>query len=114
MNKFPAGSPEEAALRQRVADWNSQIAENGGSMTRQAVSAEMRQEANVAASAARAADPDAYSGMAAGHVPDVAWGGATSGPISPLHSRVDSYVGGATQAIPAGTTYTGVRLVAGG
>jgi RHS repeat-associated protein len=109
-NKFPAGSPEDLALQQHVADWNAQIENSGGSMTRQAVTPEMRGAADDAAASARAGDPAGYSGMAAGHTPDVGWGGDPQGPISPLNKSVNSYVGGATQAVPAGTTYNQVKL----
>jgi hypothetical protein len=110
-NKFAPGSAEDLALKQHVVDWNQQITASGGSLTRQAVTPAMRAAANQAAAAARAANPTAYPpGMAAGHTPDVGWGGATGGPIKPLHGVVNGYVGGATQAVPAGTTYNGVTL----
>lgn len=110
-NKFPPGSAEDAALKQHVADWNDQIQANGGSMTRQAVTPAMRASADEAAAAARAANPADYpSGMVAGHTPDVAWGGSPGGPIQPLNSSVNSYVGGATQAVKPGTVYNNVTL----
>ncbi len=113
-NKFAPGSAEDAALQQHVADWNQQIAQSGGSMTRQAVTPAMRDAADTAIATARDANPAAYSpqspGMVAGHVPDVGWGGNPAGPITPLNSSVNSYVGGATQAIPPGTTYNSVQL----
>ncbi len=110
-NKFPAGSDEDLALQKHVDDWNNQIAANGGSMTRQAVTPSMRDDADAAASAARSADPSSYpAGTAAGHTPDVGWGGDPAGPINPVNKAVNSYVGGATQAIPPGTSYTGVKL----
>lgn len=110
-NKYEPGSPEDLALQKHVADWNAQIEANGGSMTRQAVTPKMRGDATKAANNARTANPSAYpQGISPGHTPDVGWGGAIEGPIIPLHSRVNSYVGGATQAIPAGTTYTKVVL----
>jgi hypothetical protein len=111
MAKFPSGSAEDQALQQHVADWNQQIQQQGGSMTRQTVTPAMRSAADEAAQAARDANPSAYpSGVAAGHTPDVGWGGATQGPINPLNSTVNSYVGGATQAVPVGTTYNQVIL----
>ncbi|EOV7824744.1 RHS repeat-associated core domain-containing protein [Escherichia coli] len=110
-NKYEPGSPEDLTLQKHVADWNAQIEANGGSMTRQAVTPKMRGDATKAANNARTANPSAYpQGISPGHTPDVGWGGAIEGPIIPLHSRVNSYVGGATQAIPAGTTYTKVVL----
>lgn len=111
-NKFDPGSAEDQALQQHVADWNQSIADNGGSMTRQAVTPAMRAQADVAAANARAADPALYpnNSVAAGHTPDVGWGGNPEGPINPLNSTVNSYVGGATQAVPVGTTYNSVVL----
>jgi RHS repeat-associated protein len=110
-NKFSPGSAEDTALQQHVADWNQEIQNQGGSMTRQAVTPAMRAQADQAAAAARAANPSQYpAGMAAGHTPDVGWGGNPAGPINPLNSTVNSYVGGATQAVPVGTTYNSVVL----
>ncbi len=111
-NKFPQGSAEDLALQQHVRDWNNQIAANGGTMTRQTVTPAMRRSATRAATAARTQNPAAYqgTGMAAGHTPDVAWGGATQGPIIPLNETVNGYVGGATQAVPSGTSYGKVKL----
>ncbi|AOR60494.1 hypothetical protein [Pectobacterium parmentieri] len=103
-NKFLPDSAEDLALQKHVADWNAQIQANGGSMTRQVVSPEMRASANNAANAAKRATPELYpKGTAPDHTPDVGWGGATEGPIISLLSRVNSYIGGATQAVPAGT-----------
>ncbi|HDJ1442417.1 TPA: RHS repeat-associated core domain-containing protein, partial [Serratia rubidaea] len=111
-NKFELGSPEDLALRKHVADWNTQIEINGGSMTRQAVTPEMRALATDAANNAKKANPGSYpKGVSPGHTPDVGWGGAIEGPIIPLNSRVNSYIGGATQAVPVGTTYSKVVLV---
>ncbi|WP_205756484.1 hypothetical protein, partial [Lonsdalea iberica] len=111
-NKFTPGSAEDLALKKHVADWNKQIQASGGSMTRQAVSPQMRASANNAANAAKRATPNLYpKGTAPGHTPDVGWGGATEGPIIPLLSRVNSYIGGATQAVPVGTTYFKVILI---
>ena len=110
-NKFPVGSDEDLALQKHVDDWNNQIEANGGSMTRQVVTPSMRDDADAAASAARSADPNSYpAGIAAGHTPDVGWGGDPAGPINPVSKAVNSYVGGATQAVPPGTSYTGVKL----
>ncbi|MGI4745653.1 MAG: DUF6531 domain-containing protein [Janthinobacterium lividum] len=110
-NKFEPGSSEDLALQQHVADWNEQIAAQGGTMTRQAVPRSLRDDATAAATSARNADPASYpQGMAAGHIPDVGWGGDPAGPISPTNSAVNSYVGGATQAVPAGTVYNSVQL----
>ncbi|WP_275900541.1 RHS repeat-associated core domain-containing protein, partial [Pectobacterium brasiliense] len=76
-NKFSPGSAEDLALQKHVADWNAQIQANGGSMTRQAVSPEMRASANNAANAAKRATPELYpKGTAPGHTPDVGWGGS--------------------------------------
>ena len=110
-NKFPVGSDEDLALQKHVDDWNNQIEANGGSMTRQVVTPSMRDDADAAASAARSADPNSYpAGITAGHTPDVGWGGDPAGPINPVSKAVNSYVGGATQAVPPGTSYTGVKL----
>lgn len=70
----------------------------------------MRAQATRAASAARVADPAACQGIAAGHTPDVAWGDNVAGPIRPLNPDVDSYVGGASQAVAPGTSYNRVVL----
>ncbi|EAS1760873.1 RHS repeat-associated core domain-containing protein [Salmonella enterica] len=111
-NKFALGSPEDLALRKHVADWNAQIEINGGSMTRQAVTPEMRAAATDAANAAKKANPELYpKGISPGHTPDVGWGGSIEGPIIPINSRVNSYIGGATQAVPVGTTYSKVVLI---
>ncbi|SAL57371.1 YD repeat-containing protein [Caballeronia turbans] len=110
-NQFEPGSAEDLALRQHVADWNAQIEAAGGSMTRQSVTKEMRAAANTTAESTRKANPELYpAGVAAGHTPDVGWGGAIEGPIKPLNSAVNAYVGGATQAVPVGTTYNQVVL----
>lgn len=79
-------------------------------MTRQTVSDQMRAQADDAAAAARAENPTAYAGMAAGHTPDVGWGGDVSGSIDPLNKRVNGCVGGARQSVAPGTTYNSVVL----
>jgi hypothetical protein len=110
-NKFKRGSAEDKALRKHIRDWNKQIKANGGAMTRQKVTPQMRDAADKAAAAERAANPSAYpNGVAAGHTPDVAWGGSTQGPIIPLNATVNGYIGGATQAIKPGTVYNRVVL----
>jgi hypothetical protein len=110
-NKFSVGSAEDAALQQHVGDWNQAILNQGGSMTRQAVTPAMRAQADQAAAAAKQANPSLYpSGMAPGHTPDVGWGGNVQGPINPLNATVNSYVGGTTQAVTPGTTYNSVVL----
>jgi hypothetical protein len=110
-NKYIAGSAEDRALQQHVADWNQVIKNRGGTMTRQTVSPQMRAQADKFAEAAKAANPGAYpKGMAPGHTPDVGWGGDVKGPINPLNKRVNSYVGGATQAVDPGTKYKAVKL----
>ncbi len=109
-NKFPVGSAEDTAFRDFVGQWNQQ-AQEAGSLTRQAVTNEMRQAASAAANAERAANPGLYpSGTAVGHVPDVGWGGNPNGPFVPLPTSVNGYIGGATQAVPPGTTYTSVGI----
>ena len=110
-NKYPAGSDEDLALQKHVSDWNDQIQAQGGTMTRQPVSRSMRVDANAAAQGARNTNPSLYPpGTVAGHTPDVGWGGKTAGPINPLDNGVNGYVGGATQAVPAGTSYNSVTL----
>lgn len=81
-------------------------------MTRQAVIPQMRQAADRAANSAKVQNTGAYNGtgMAPGHTPDVGWGGQPAGPIIPVNKSVNSYVGGATQALPPGTTYSKVQL----
>ncbi|EMS8291118.1 RHS domain-containing protein [Salmonella enterica] len=111
-NKYDKDSVEDLALRKHIADWNAQIEANGGSMTRRVVTPEIRDAATKAANDAKKANPELYpKGMSPGHTPDVGWGGAIEGPIIPLNSRVNSYIGGATQAVPVGTTYTQVVLI---
>jgi len=110
-NKFPPGSDEDVAFRDFVDRWNQQ-AQNDGPLTRQAVTPTMRAAADAAAQAERVANPDLYqaSDTAAGHTPDVGWGGDPNGPFTPLPSSVNSYVGGATQAVPPGTGYSSVEI----
>ena len=113
-NKFDPGSAESNALIAFVERWNVAITQRGGSMTRQAASRATRRLANRAAAAERLANPSLYptNATAAGHIPDVGWGGSPQGPFMPIPSSVNSYVGGATQAVPRGTSYTSVVLVA--
>lgn len=88
-------------------------------MTRQAVTPQMRQAADRAANAAKAQNPGTYNGtgIAPGHTPDVGWGGQTAGPIIPFHKLANSYVGGATQAVPPrnhlfpGATFLGCYIM---
>jgi hypothetical protein len=109
-NKFAAGSAEDTAFRDFVDRWNQQV-QDAGSMARQAVTAEMRAAANDAIAAERAANPGLYPpGTSAGHVPDVGWGGNPNGPFAPIPTSVNSYIGGATQAVSPGTTYTSVGI----
>jgi hypothetical protein len=101
----------DLALQQHIAAWNLEIQRQGGSMTRQRVTPAMRAQADEAADLARTQNPNLYpSGVAPGHTPDVGWGGDVTGPINPLNSTVNSYVGGATQAVPPGSTYGKVIL----
>ena len=68
--------------------------------------------ASEAAAAERKLNPSLYAnGEVAGHIPDVGWGGKIDGPFMPLSPKVNSYIGGLTQAVPVGTTYTSVRIV---
>lgn len=100
------------ALRKHIDDWNAQIEANGGALTRQVVTPEMRAAATDAANAAKKANPELYpQGVSPGHTPDVGWGGAIDGPIIPLNPRVNSYIGGATPAVSVGTTYYKVVLI---
>ena len=109
-NKFEPGSAEDLELRQHVADWNAQL-EAAGPMTRQRVTPEMRAEADKATAKARAQNPSLYPpGKAAGHTPDVGWGGAIEGPINPLHDKVNGYIGSITQGVTRGETYSRVVL----
>ncbi len=109
-NRFPVGSEEDTAFRDFINQWNQQV-QDAGSLTRQAVTDEMRYAADQAARAARNASPELYPpGTAASHVPDVGWGGNPNGPITPLPQPVNGYIGGATQAVPPGTTYTSVGI----
>ncbi|AYH04285.1 hypothetical protein [Pectobacterium parmentieri] len=73
-NKFLPDSAGDLALQKHVADWNAQIQANGGLMTRQAVSPEMRASANNAANAAKRVTPELYpKGTAPDHTLDVGW-----------------------------------------
>jgi hypothetical protein len=109
-NKFPPGSAEDSAFRDFANRWNRQVQE-AGSMARQAVTPAMRAAADDAITAERAANPDLYpQGTVAGHLPDVGWGGNPNGPFVPLPTSVNSYIGGATQAVQPGTVYTSVEI----
>lgn len=111
-DKFPAGSIESLELRDFADKWNTEITNNGGSMTRKAISKQERRAASKAAKKFRDANPHLFqNGEVAGHIPDAGWGGNANGPFTPLTSDVNSYVGGATQAVPVGTSYTSVKIV---
>jgi hypothetical protein len=110
--KFPAGSPEAQELENFAQSWNQEMSNAGGSCTRQAIPKATRRAATKAAKADTAANPSLYrNGKVPGHTPDVGWGGQTTGFFVPLSPAVNSYVGGATQAVPVGTTYTSVLIV---
>ena len=101
-NKYRKNSVEDKDLNKFVEAWNKSIADNGGSLSRCAVSAAKHKEQN----------PSLYKkGEVAGHIPDVGWGGKIDGPFMPLNSRVNSYIGGLTQAVPVGTKYSSVKMV---
>jgi RHS repeat-associated protein len=110
--KFPAGSAQAKELESFAQSWNQEMTKAGGSYTRQAVPKNVRRAASKAAKAEKDANPGLYAnGEVAGHTPDVGWGGQTTGPFVPLSPEVNAYVGGATQAVPVGTTYTSVLIV---
>ena len=112
VQKFPAGSPEALELESFVKAWNQEIKNAGGVLTRQPVPPPLRNTAINAGNRARRADPHLYAnGEVPGHTPDVGWGGQPTGPFIPLIPSVNRYVGGATQAVPAGTTYTSVVII---
>ncbi|MGC7560106.1 hypothetical protein ACPWUB_05530 [Pasteurella sp. 22655_41Tandhals] len=111
-NKFTPDSLESKELTEFIDRWNEQIKHTGGNMTRQTVDKSSRRAASRAAKLEKLQNPDLYSnGKVAGHISDVGWGGRIDGPFMPLSPSVNSYIGGATQAIPIGTTYTLVQLV---
>lgn len=111
-NKFEEGSSLSNQLKDFADLWNQEIANNGGSMTRQSVSKADRRAASKAAKKYKKANPQLFqNGEVAGHIPDVGWGGKISGPFTPLHNDVNSYIGGATQAVPVGSKYTSVKIV---
>ncbi|WP_373246912.1 RHS repeat domain-containing protein [Phocaeicola massiliensis] len=108
--KFSKGSKESDELEDFVSRWNKQIPPDG--LTRQPVSRELRKKASDAANKYRIDNPELFkSGQVAGHIPDVGWGGNPQGPFVPISSSVNSYLGGATQAVPVGTTYTSVIII---
>ncbi len=108
--KFPKNSKEAKELDEFVKKWNEQIPTGG--LTRQAVPKDVRKAASDAATAYKINNPDLFkNGEVAGHIPDVGWGGKTDGPFMPLTPSVNSYIGGATQAIPVGTNYTSVVII---
>src|SRR5262249_51193650 len=110
-NKFAKGSVEDLELQKHVVAWNQEILAQGGSLTRQSVSKADRLLANAAANAEKQLNPSLYpKGTSPGHTPDVGWGGKIKGPFMPLNSRVNEYVGGTTQGVKTGTTYTRVEL----
>ena len=111
-NKFSPNSPEAKELAEFVKKWNEQIVASGGTMTRQAVDKATRRAANKAAKLEKLNNPQLYAnGKVAGHISDVGWGGKTTGPFMPLSTAVNSYIGGATQAVDVGTIYKLVQLV---
>lgn len=110
--KFPAGSAEAKELESFAQSWNQEMTKAGGSYTRQAVPKNVRRAASKAAKAEKDVNTGLHAnGEVAGHTPDVGWGGQTTGPFVPLSPEVNAYVGGATQAVPVGTTYTSVLIV---
>ena len=110
-NKFAKNSAESKQLKKFVKEWNKQIKKNGGSMTRQSVSKKDRRKASYEAKKEKVNNPSLYqNGEVAGHISDVGWGGDATGPFMPLDSSVNSYVGGLTQGVNTGTSYTSVVL----
>jgi len=110
--KFPANSAEAQELEDFARSWNQEIQNAGGSMTRQSVPKALRRTASQGGTASKTANPHLYTnGEVPGHTPDVGWGGQPTGPFVPLSPAVNSYVGGATQAVPVGTVYTSVVIV---
>ena len=94
-NKYRKNSVEDKDLNKFVEAWNKSIADNGGSLSRCAVSDETRKKASQAVAKHREQNPSLYKkGEVAGHIPDVGWGGKIDGPFMPLNSRVNSYIGG--------------------
>lgn len=111
-NKFVPNSPEAKELAEFVNKWNEQITASGGSMVRQTVDKATRRAANKAAKLEKLNNPQLYTnGKVAGHISDVGWGGKATGPFMPLSTTVNSYIGGATQAVNVGTVYKLVQLI---
>ena len=111
-NKFVPNSPEAKELTEFIKKWNEQIVVSEGTMTRQAVDKATRRAASKAAKLEKLNNPQFYTnGKVAGHISDVGWGGKTTGPFMPLSTTVNSYIGGATQAIDVGTVYKLVQLI---
>jgi len=109
-NKFPVGSVEADELKEFVGRWNTQIKNNGGTMTRRTLS---KQERKVSDDWRKKTRCECTLGSkVAGHIPDAAAGGSAV-PLDwmPQHQSTNSYIGGIVSNIPVGYTYESVKLV---
>lgn len=108
--RAPAGAtPQQVAQVQAYVDGSNQ-AILAGAMSptgRVSTTGALRSQASAAAAAERAAAPQTYQGMHAGHVPDTTWTG-TAQPHSwlPLDPRVNTSIGGQAGAYPLGYSPT--------
>lgn len=109
MDKFPAGSAESLELQDFTKRWNTQIQNQGGSMTRRVLS---KQDELDSAAWKRKMRCHCGPGRVAGHVPDAGAGG----PAVPLDwmpqlKATNAYVGGIVGRLNVGDTYDSVKLV---
>ena len=116
LNKYSPGSAQFDEMNAFVELWDEETRRVGG-FTRRAVTPELEARADAFRSRARTqmmrCCPNLQSKTAAGHTPDVAWGGPADPGDAwiPLDRRVNSYIGGLSQAVPVGTTYRSVKTV---
>ncbi len=108
VDKFPAGSAESLELQDFTKRWNTQIQNQGGSMTRRKLTALEQAESRKWKDSMRC---HCGPGRVAGHVPDASAGG----PAVPLDwmaqlEATNSYVGGIVRHLPLGYTYDTVKL----
>lgn len=116
LNKYSPGTSQHDEMNAFVELWDEETRRVGG-FTRQTVTPDMEAAADSfrtrARNEMRRCCPALQSHTAAGHTPDVAWGGTPDPGDAwvPLDRRVNSYIGGLSQAIPVGTSYSSVRTV---
>lgn len=91
--------------------WNEQAQSSPNGFTRQRMTPQLTRDAmNFRARARRWLDSRGMTDLAPGHLPDTAWGGLADPGDAwvPLDRDVNSYIGGLTQGVTPGTTYTSV------